>query len=84
MKRVFLICAQDMKRLLTNALFWVLTGTLAVIVLVGAGVMLVASSGDEGRAMQGKQWLWHIVLGTVVVLLSLVAVRVVVGFLGGA
>ena len=34
MKRVFLICAQDMKRLLTNALFWVLTGTLAVIVLV--------------------------------------------------
>ena len=27
-------CAQDTKRLLTNALFWVLTGTLAVIVLV--------------------------------------------------
>ena len=34
MKRLFRICAQDMRRLLTNALFWVLTGTLAVIVLV--------------------------------------------------
>ena len=34
MKSLLSICAQDMKRLLTNALFWVLTGTLAVIVLV--------------------------------------------------
>ena len=34
MKSILNTCAQDMKRLLTNALFWVLTGTLAVIVLV--------------------------------------------------
>ena len=34
MKSLLSICAQDSKRLLTNALFWVLTGTLAVIVLV--------------------------------------------------
>ena len=34
MKGLWSACAQDMKRLLTNALFWVLTGTLAVIVLV--------------------------------------------------
>ena len=34
MKSVWYTCEQDMKRLLTNALFWVLTGTLAVIVLV--------------------------------------------------
>ena len=34
MKSLLSICAQDIKRLLTNALFWVLTGTLAVIVLV--------------------------------------------------
>lgn len=34
MKSIFSSCAQDTKRLLTNALFWVLTGTLAVIVLV--------------------------------------------------
>jgi len=33
-KTLFSTCAQDVKRLLTNALFWVLTGTLAVIVLV--------------------------------------------------
>lgn len=34
MKSILSACAQDGKRLLTNALFWVLTGTLAVIVLV--------------------------------------------------
>lgn len=34
MKSIRLLCVQDAKRLLTNALFWVLTGTLAVIVLV--------------------------------------------------
>lgn len=34
MKSVFSSAVQDFKRLLTNALFWVLTGTLAVIVLV--------------------------------------------------
>jgi hypothetical protein len=33
-KSILSTCAQDFKRLLTNALFWVLTGTLAVIVLV--------------------------------------------------
>ena len=34
MRKIISICAQDSKRLLTNALFWVLTATLAVIVLV--------------------------------------------------
>ncbi|HOP11154.1 MAG TPA: hypothetical protein PK629_06665 [Oscillospiraceae bacterium] len=34
MKSVFFLCVQDFKRLLTNALFWVLAGTLVVIVLV--------------------------------------------------
>ncbi|NLI55279.1 MAG: ABC transporter permease [Clostridiales bacterium] len=34
MKSILSTCAQDFKRLLTNALFWVLTATLAVIVLV--------------------------------------------------
>ena len=34
MKSILSTCAQDSKRLLTNALFWVLTATLAVIVLV--------------------------------------------------
>ena len=34
MKSMLISCIQDSKRLLTNALFWVLTGTLAVIVLV--------------------------------------------------
>ncbi len=34
MKSILSTCVQDGKRLLTNALFWVLTATLAVIVLV--------------------------------------------------
>lgn len=34
MKSILSTCVQDSKRLLTNALFWVLTATLAVIVLV--------------------------------------------------
>ncbi len=34
MKSILSTCAQDFQRLLTNALFWVLTATLAVIVLV--------------------------------------------------
>lgn len=34
MKSIFSTCVQDAKRLLTNALFWVLTGTLVIIVLV--------------------------------------------------
>ena len=34
MKSILSTCIQDSKRLLTNALFWVLTGTLAIIVLV--------------------------------------------------
>ena len=34
MKSICSTCVQDIKRLLTNALFWVLTATLAVIVLV--------------------------------------------------
>ena len=34
MKSILSTCAQDSKRLLTNALFWVLTATLLVIVLV--------------------------------------------------
>jgi hypothetical protein len=33
-KSMLISCVQDLKRLLTNALFWVLTATLAVIVLV--------------------------------------------------
>lgn len=34
MKSILSTCAQDSKRLLTNALFWVLTATLLIIVLV--------------------------------------------------
>jgi len=34
MKGILLLCVQDFKRLLTNALFWVLAGTLVVMVLV--------------------------------------------------
>ncbi len=34
MKSMLISCVQDVKRLLTNALFWVLTATLVVIVLV--------------------------------------------------
>lgn len=34
MKSIYFSCVQDFKCLLTNALFWVLTATLAVIVLV--------------------------------------------------
>jgi len=34
MKGILYLCVQDFRRLLTNALFWVLAGTLVVIVLV--------------------------------------------------
>ena len=34
MNSILLTCVQDVKRLLTNALFWVLTATLLIIVLV--------------------------------------------------
>jgi len=34
MKSILSLCMQDFKRLLTNALFWVLAGTLVVMVLV--------------------------------------------------
>ena len=34
MNGIFALCVQDFKRLLTNALFWVLTVTLVIIILV--------------------------------------------------
>lgn len=49
MKSVLALCAQDFRRLLTNALFWVLSAMLVAIVLVVRFALPAElSSGEEG------------------------------------
>lgn len=61
-----------------NTAFFI-AGTLAVIIIIIAGVMYIASTGDGKRIEQAKNTLFYAVAGLVVVIFA----RLIVGFIIG-
>lgn len=67
--------------LLTNGLdlVYFLAGSIAVIIIIVAGVMYSASSGDAGRVSKAKNLLTYAIVGLVIVLCAFVITRFVRG-----
>jgi hypothetical protein len=61
---------------LIDALKWILSilAVIAVIALVGSGIMYITSGGDTNRAETAKQWMTYTIIGLVIALLGLVIV----------
>lgn len=68
-------------QLLTNALnlTYFLAGTIAVIVIIVAGIMYTTSSGDAGRVTKAKNLLTYSIVGLVVVLMAFTITNFVIG-----
>jgi len=64
---------------------WILmvTGFLAIISFVIAGIIYLTAAGDEDRAKVGKRAMLYSIIGVVISLSGLVIIRVVYGLLGG-
>lgn len=59
-----------------NSIFFI-AGTLAVIVIIIAGIMYINSTGDSKRIQQAKDTLFYAISGLIVVLVA----RLIVGFI---
>jgi len=68
-------------QLLTNSLnlVYFLAGTVAVIVIIVAGVMYAISSGDAGRVAKAKNLLTYAIVGIIVVVTAFVITNFVIG-----
>lgn len=69
------------EQLLTNGLnlTYFLAGSIAVIVIVVAGIMYTTSSGDAGRVAKAKNLLTYSIVGLVVVLSAFLITNFVIG-----
>ena len=67
--------------LLTNGLnlTYFLAGTIAVIVIIIAGIMYVSSSGDAGRVTKAKNLLTYSIVGLIIVLVAFTVTNFVIG-----
>ncbi len=67
--------------ILTNALniFYSISGSVAVIVIVFAGIMYVASAGDAGRITRAKNMILYAVVGLIVILAAFAITNFVIG-----
>jgi cytochrome bd-type quinol oxidase subunit 2 len=65
--------------LILKVINWILAfiGSLAVLMIVVAGVMYITSGGDEGRVDKAKSFLTYSIVGLVVALLGYVIVLTV-------
>ncbi len=71
--------AGDADELILTIIQWLLTflGSLAVLMIVIAGIMYITSGGDEGRVDKAKSLLTSAIIGLVVALLGYVIVLTV-------
>ena len=71
----------DGQTLLTNGLnlTYFLAGTIAIIVIIIAGIMYVTSSGDAGKVAKAKNLLTYAIVGIVVVMVAFVVTSFVSG-----
>ena len=60
-------------------LAYFLAGLIAVIVIIFAGIMYVASSGDAGRVTKAKNLLMYSIVGLVIVLTAFAITSFVTG-----
>lgn len=60
------------ENLLTNGLnlAYFLAGTIAIIVIIIAGIMYVTSSGDAGKVTKAKNLLTYAIVGFVVIIIA--------------
>lgn len=67
--------------LLKNALnlAYFLAGSIAVIVIVIAGIWYVASSGDAGRVAKAKNLLTYAVVGLIIIISAFAITNFVIG-----
>ena len=73
----------DGQNLLTNGLnlVYFLAGSIAVIMIIVAGVMYVTSTGDSGRVAKAKNMLTYAIVGLIVVIIAFAITNWVVGVL---
>lgn len=73
----------DGQNLLTNGLnlVYFLAGSIAVIMVIVAGIMYVTSSGDSGRVTKAKNMLTYAIVGLVVVIIAFAITNWVIGVL---
>jgi hypothetical protein len=71
--------AVNANELIMKIVKWALTflGSLAVLMIVVAGIMYITSGGDEGRVDTAKKWLLYSIVGLVVALLGYAIVNIV-------
>lgn len=67
--------------LLANGLnlMYFLAGTVAVIVIIIAGIMYSTSSGDAGRITKAKNLLTYSIVGLIIILVAFVVTAFVIG-----
>lgn len=77
------IPVNDGQNLLTNGLnlVYFLAGSIAVIMIIVAGVMYVTSSGDSGRVTKAKNMLTYAIVGIIIVIIAFAITNWVVGVL---
>lgn len=73
----------DGQSLLANGLnlVYFLAGSIAVIMVIVAGVMYVTSTGDSGRVTKAKNMLTFAVVGIIIVLIAFAITNWVIGVL---
>lgn len=71
----------DANQLLLNGLnlFYYITGIIAVIVIILAGLMYVTSMGDSGRVTRAKNMILYAVIGVVVIMIAWSITNFVIG-----
>jgi hypothetical protein len=57
-------------------------GVVAIIAVLGSGILYITSFGDESRMQMAKRWLIWVVVGVIVGLGALVIIRQIVSILG--
>ena len=67
--------------LLANGLnlTYFLAGTIAVIVIIVAGIMYVSSTGDAGRVTKAKNLLTYSIIGLIFVVVAFILTNFVIG-----
>lgn len=60
-------------------LIYFITGVVAVIVLIIAGIMYVASNGDQNSIERAKNMVLYSVVGLIVIVLAFAITQIVIG-----
>ena len=74
--------AEDVVKNIISILFWII-GTLAVIVIIYAGIIFITAAGNPGKVAQAKTMIIYAVIGLAVAILAYTIVNFVVGASSG-